>query len=194
MAVRTPSLPSEKQAAKVREELERVLHSRAFRQVERLQCFLSFIVGETLAGRGDGLKEFLIGIEVFGKDSSFDPRTDPIVRVQARRLDPHNRVGARVEGGIFPEYLDADEEFFEAVAPAGQRLAHDKAQEALQALHLSKCPAVEYPLELFPYLGGLLFRRQRRGAHRHADMVSVNEITHRQSYRRGVSRKPYRHR
>ena len=25
-------------------------------------------------------------MEVFGKDSRFDPRTDPIVRVQARRL------------------------------------------------------------------------------------------------------------
>ena len=31
-------------------------------------------------------KEFLIGVEVFGKEGSFDPRMDPIVRVQARRL------------------------------------------------------------------------------------------------------------
>ena len=27
-----------------------------------------------------------MGVEVFGKDNSFDPRNDPIVRVQARRL------------------------------------------------------------------------------------------------------------
>jgi hypothetical protein len=31
-------------------------------------------------------KSFLLGLEVFGKDGRFDPRTDPIVRVQARRL------------------------------------------------------------------------------------------------------------
>jgi serine/threonine-protein kinase len=51
-----------------------------------LQRFLAFIVEESLAGRGDILKEYPIGVDVFGKDSSFDPRMDPIVRVQARRL------------------------------------------------------------------------------------------------------------
>jgi len=71
---------------KIREQLRRVLASKAFRQVDRLQSFLSFIVEEMLAGRGDKLKEFLIGVEVFGKESSFDPRMDPLVRVQARRL------------------------------------------------------------------------------------------------------------
>ena len=71
---------------KIREQLRRVLASKSFRQVDRLQSFLSFIVEEMLAGRGDKLKEFLIGVEVFGKESSFDPRMDPLVRVQARRL------------------------------------------------------------------------------------------------------------
>ena len=71
---------------KIREQLRRVLASKAFRQVDRLQGFLSFIVEEMLAARGDKLKEFLIGVEVFGKESSFDPRMDPLVRVQARRL------------------------------------------------------------------------------------------------------------
>ena len=70
----------------VRQELNRVLISKAFRQVNRLPRFLTFIVDETLAGRGDLLKEYPVGVEVFGKDSSFDPRMDPIVRVQARRL------------------------------------------------------------------------------------------------------------
>ncbi|MGH9575026.1 MAG: tetratricopeptide repeat protein [Candidatus Acidiferrales bacterium] len=71
---------------KIREQLRRILASKAFRQVDRLQGFLSFIVEEMLAARGDKLKEFLIGVEVFGKESSFDPRMDPLVRVQARRL------------------------------------------------------------------------------------------------------------
>jgi serine/threonine-protein kinase len=66
--------------------LDRILASKAFRQVDRLQRFLRFIVNESLSGSGDNLKEFVIGVEVFGRETSFDPRMDPIVRVQARRL------------------------------------------------------------------------------------------------------------
>lgn len=36
--------------------------------------------------RGDKLKEFRIGVEVFGKVSSFDRRMDPLVRDQARGI------------------------------------------------------------------------------------------------------------
>jgi len=71
---------------RIRQQLRRILGSKSFRQVDRLQSFLSFIVEEMLAGRGDKLKEFVIGVEVFGKEASFDPRMDPLVRVQARRL------------------------------------------------------------------------------------------------------------
>jgi serine/threonine-protein kinase len=71
---------------KAKQQLTRILASRTFHQADRLKRFIGFIVEETIAGRGNQLKEFLIGMEVFGKDARFDPRTDPIVRVQARRL------------------------------------------------------------------------------------------------------------
>ena len=48
--------------------------------------FLRFIVQETLKGKGAQLKEYLIGVEVFDRESSYDPRTDPVVRGEARRL------------------------------------------------------------------------------------------------------------
>ena len=70
----------------VREQLARVLASTTFQQVDRLRRFLSFVVGESLAGRGDELKEYVVGTQVFEKEGSFDPRADPVVRVQARRL------------------------------------------------------------------------------------------------------------
>ena len=70
----------------VREQLQRVLTSATFQQVDRLKRFLTFIVNEALSGRRNELKEYVIGVQVFGKEDSFDPRTDPIVRVQARRL------------------------------------------------------------------------------------------------------------
>jgi TolB-like protein/tetratricopeptide (TPR) repeat protein len=81
-----PVGPSQATDELVRRQLNRILTSRSFRQVDRLQRFLAFIVEETLSGRGDVLKEYPIGVDVFAKSSSFDPRMDPIVRVQARRL------------------------------------------------------------------------------------------------------------
>src|SRR5215207_5007053 len=87
MATRTATLPQGKIADKVvRLHLSRILTSKTFSQVERLKLFINFIVEETVAGRGGELKEYVIGVQVFGKEPSFDPRTDPIVRVQARRL------------------------------------------------------------------------------------------------------------
>ena len=70
----------------VRQQLDRILNSKTFQQVQRLKRFVTFVVLETKDGRGDQLKEFVVGVQVFDKESSFDPRNDPIVRVQARRL------------------------------------------------------------------------------------------------------------
>jgi serine/threonine-protein kinase len=67
-------------------QLDRLLSSKVFRQADRLKRFLKFTIDETVAGRGEQLKEFVIGAEVFDKGAGFDPRSDPIVRVQARRL------------------------------------------------------------------------------------------------------------
>ena len=94
-----PEAPREAVEAAERQQLERVLTSVAFRQVDRLKRFLNFIVSEALAGRGDQLKEYVIGVQVFDKDSSFDPRADPIVRVQARRLRARLVRYYREEGG-----------------------------------------------------------------------------------------------
>jgi hypothetical protein len=72
--------------AAVRAQLTKILDSEALRDAHRLKRFLEYIVVATLAHRPDCLKEYLLGIEVFEKSPSFDPRLDPIVRVQAGRL------------------------------------------------------------------------------------------------------------
>jgi TolB-like protein/Flp pilus assembly protein TadD len=87
MASQSPAAaPKLDEDAIVREHLARILGSRTFHQGDRLKRFLSFIVSEAIAGHRHELKEYVIGVQVFGKEDSFDPRTDPIVRVQARRL------------------------------------------------------------------------------------------------------------
>ncbi|HSC14543.1 MAG TPA: hypothetical protein VLI71_05460, partial [Gammaproteobacteria bacterium] len=73
-------------AAEVRAALERVLASRCFEQAARSSGFLRFVVEQTLAGQGERLKGYTIGVEVFGRPPDFDAQTDPLVRVEAGRL------------------------------------------------------------------------------------------------------------
>ena len=70
----------------IRQHLDKVLSSHAFAHADRLKRFLAFVVNESANGRAADLKEYSIGVEVFDRETEFDPRTDPIVRVQARRL------------------------------------------------------------------------------------------------------------
>ena len=70
----------------VREQLERILASRTFRSSDRLSRFLRFAVDTTERGEEDRIKEYTIGVDVFDRDTSYDPRLDPVVRVEARRL------------------------------------------------------------------------------------------------------------
>lgn len=72
--------------AAVRTQLERILTSRGFDATERTHKFLLYIVDETLRDRADRIKAFSIATDVFGRDASFDPRSDPIVRVEAGHL------------------------------------------------------------------------------------------------------------
>ncbi|MGH9487731.1 MAG: tetratricopeptide repeat protein [Terriglobales bacterium] len=70
----------------VQRQLRKICASATFHSAGRLRRFLEFVVQEQLAGRKEQLKEYVVGTAVFDKTSAFDPRTDPIVRVQARRL------------------------------------------------------------------------------------------------------------
>jgi serine/threonine-protein kinase len=67
-------------------QLSRILASREFSCAERMRRFLQLVVTETLGGRAGALKEYVIGVSVFDRPPSFDPGSDPIVRVEARRL------------------------------------------------------------------------------------------------------------
>jgi len=70
----------------ISEALAKVLASALFADVPRLSRFLEFVVSETLAGRGDRLKGFVIACEVFDKNDPSDAQTTTIVRVEAGRL------------------------------------------------------------------------------------------------------------
>lgn len=70
----------------VRDHLERIVADDLFSGAARLCRFLRFTVESKIAGREDEVKEFVVGREVFDRKDGYDPRLDPIVRVEARRL------------------------------------------------------------------------------------------------------------
>jgi tetratricopeptide (TPR) repeat protein len=79
-------LPDIQDPEVIRAAMERMLHSPQLETSPSLCRFLRHVVEETLAGRGGLIKEYSLGAEVFGRGDQFDPRVDPIVRVQARNL------------------------------------------------------------------------------------------------------------
>src|ERR1051325_1749258 len=78
-----PELP---EPDSIRAALQRIVTSPQLESSPSLCRFLRFVVEETLAGRGGLIKEYSLGAEVFSRGDDFDPRIDPIVRVQARNL------------------------------------------------------------------------------------------------------------
>ncbi|MEK1888770.1 MAG: hypothetical protein AAAB35_14610 [Phyllobacterium sp.] len=69
-----------------RAELERLLSDSQFHSTERNRNFLRFVAQEMFEGRAASVKAYTIAVDVFGRPSSFDPTTDPIVRIEATRL------------------------------------------------------------------------------------------------------------
>jgi hypothetical protein len=68
-----------------------VLSCHEFRLSKRSQDFVRYVVEHTLTGREDMLKERTIGIEVFGRSTSYEPSDDATVRVKAG--DVRKRLG-----------------------------------------------------------------------------------------------------
>lgn len=89
-----PDIPPES----VRGQVQKILASRGFIRSRRLGQFLRFTVEQFLDGKQNELKEYLVGVEVFEKRESFDPRIDSIVRVEARRLRAKLEHYYRTEG------------------------------------------------------------------------------------------------
>src|SRR4029077_524312 len=73
-------------AAEIRAQVDRMTRSDVFANSPQLSAFLLFVVEALLRGKSERLKGYTIGVEVLRRDASFDPQTDPIVRVEATRL------------------------------------------------------------------------------------------------------------
>jgi serine/threonine-protein kinase len=70
----------------IEKQLDRITASSPFSKSERICRLLRHLAENSIAGRTEKLKEYSIGVDVFDKDPSYDPRIDTNVRTEARRL------------------------------------------------------------------------------------------------------------
>jgi Tol biopolymer transport system component len=73
-------------AARVHQQLDRILASPEFESADRLSRLLRYLVRNALEHPGDTVKEYALGIDVFDRKPDFDPKVDSVVRVQTGRL------------------------------------------------------------------------------------------------------------
>lgn len=70
----------------LREALDRILASEPFARAEAVRSLLRVLVERRLAGNEGPIEEYVLGVEVLRRPRTYDPRADPIVRVQMRQL------------------------------------------------------------------------------------------------------------
>ncbi len=67
-------------------QVQRIIASNTFKSAPTLQQLFQFLATRALDGHPDEIKEYTIGVEALGRKQDFDPKIDPIVRVQIYRL------------------------------------------------------------------------------------------------------------
>ena len=66
--------------------LNRILEQPPFKTSPQLTAFLVYVVNEELDGRGELIKAYSVAVDALGRPDSFDPSSDPVIRVIATRL------------------------------------------------------------------------------------------------------------
>jgi hypothetical protein len=125
-------------AEEIRCALTKLLSSRTFRSAQGQSKFLAYAVTQFIAGQSELIKEYWIGREALGRGDAFDPRHDPIVRTQARKLRLRLAKYYQTEGAADPICIEFPKGSY---VPVFQR-AQSQSEEA-EAAQLAPEPRVE---------------------------------------------------
>jgi hypothetical protein len=106
-------------------QTQRILQSKAFRTSEVQRNLLAYLAEKSISGSADALKEYTVGLDVFGKPASYDPRQESTVRMHVARLRQKLAEYYRSEGGGDPIIVDLPKGGFKVTfepRPAAPRL------------------------------------------------------------------------
>src|SRR3954451_18943975 len=87
-------------------QIQRIIASKAFKTSEVHRNLLTYLADKSLAGEAQNLKEYTVGLDVFGKPSSYDPRQESVVRMHVGRLRQKLAEYYRTEGTTDPIIVD----------------------------------------------------------------------------------------
>jgi hypothetical protein len=79
-------------------QIQRIVQSKAFKTSEVHRNLLIYLAEKSLAGTAHNLKEYTVGLDVFGKPASYDPRQESVVRMHVGRLRQKLAEYYRTEG------------------------------------------------------------------------------------------------
>jgi hypothetical protein len=96
-----------------KEQVARILRSETLRQAETLKRLFAYLAEKSLSGEAAQLKEYAIGVDVFGKPADYDPQRDASVRIQAGKLRQKLEEYYRKEGQNDPVVVDFPKGHFE---------------------------------------------------------------------------------
>jgi len=94
------------EAEAIRAQVERILQNKNLRLSEVQRRLFSYLADKSLSGEADGLKEYTLGLDAFGKPPSYDPRQESVVRMHVARLRQKLADYYRIEGVNDPILVD----------------------------------------------------------------------------------------
>jgi hypothetical protein len=89
-----------------RAQVQRIIASGALRSSGIHRKLLTYLAERSLAGTALNLKEYTVGLDVFGKPASYDPREESVVRMHVSRLRQKLAEYYRTEGADDPIVVD----------------------------------------------------------------------------------------
>jgi hypothetical protein len=87
-------------------QVQRIIQSKTFRTSEVHRNLLQYLAEKSLSGTADSLKEYTVGLDVFAKPESYDPRQESVVRMHVGRLRQKLAEYYRSEGVDDPIFVD----------------------------------------------------------------------------------------
>ena len=87
-------------------QIQRIVSSKAFKTSEVHRNLVTYLAEKSLSGEAHQLKEYTVGLDVFGKPASYDPRQESVVRMHVGRLRQKLAEHYRTEGADDPIIVD----------------------------------------------------------------------------------------
>jgi TolB-like protein len=130
---------------RIRAQVRRIQGSTGFAAAPTLRQLLELTVEMALNGQAGEIKETTLAVEVFGRKACFDPQSDPIVRVQARKLRGRITAWYEAEGSqdeVIIEYIRGS--YVPRFSLRGEGQCRKRSIAVLPFSNLSDTAALDY--------------------------------------------------